>query len=373
MKVKKGLSSQGVSVDSKSLTILLKEASRFSSTWRVDMVAAGVLIRSGENGFEAVSTDSMSFFRAAIESRGNLDPVVVNPKILLKLIQGFNGTVRIEKEDSKIKVTSDVSMKTSFREAADFPLPTNRDGSELSFQADEDFVKRLEYVRRACSNDISRVGLGDVRLEKGALKATDGHRAAKTIGTSYGWKDSILSLPAIVCDSVISVVDKGSFPEIRLSAGATNGFIHGTSESGAIRKFEISFCLKNEVFPDLDQVTPAIFENTFSVNVKDLSVVLSKLSKLAEKVESGLLFEAEGKVLKVSSIGSDPGECVESEIEIDSTEESKPVKFVLNPLYVLDAIKFSGVDVVNVRIADSSCPVVLDSEGIRSIVMPCRL
>jgi DNA polymerase III sliding clamp (beta) subunit (PCNA family) len=212
-----------------------------------------------------------------------------------------------------------------------------------------------------------------VMIEKGLLKATDGHRGAQTIGTAFWPNDMRLFLPTVICDSVVSIASKG-FESIELSEKDKFGVIRGETSKGSIRSFEISFCLAGENFPDLDKVVPSDIKHEFSVDIKLLSNVLSKLTKLAEKPEKGLMFRADdGSNMLTISVDQSSGETIESEVAIDSINVTSRIVFCLNPSYVIDAIKIPGAETVRVRIVDAMAPVLFENEEFRSIVMPIRL
>lgn len=369
MKVRKGDLPKDVRVDSKALASLLKEANRFASSWQAGMICADVLIQARNGKFEAMASDAKAFFRATIDSDGLLDPVRVDPKTILKLIGGYDGLVRIANGVSKLEVVSDINMKVGCREKDDFPISPIADKEDVRSMSvrGDDFVTHLEYVGRAVHDNKSN--LMGVMIEKGLLKATDGHRGAQTIGTEFWPRDKRLFLPTIVCDSVVSIASKG-FESIELSEKDKFGVIRGETSKGSIRSFEISFCLTGENFPDLDKVVPSDIKHEFSVDIKLLSNVLSKFMKLAEKPENGLMFRADdgSNMLTISS-----GETIESEVVIDNISVTSRIVFCLNPSYVIDAIKIPGAEIVRVRIVDAMAPVLFENEEFRSIVMPIRL
>ena len=293
---------------------------------------------------------------------------------IIKLLGDSNDTVvSLSGDYSRVHV-SDFGGNTSFKlpalDPADFPAFPSSDQLEWKEESTSTIIKHYFRILYAASSDDSRFNLNGVFYtpykDGHCLVATDGHRLALQRIDNYPFGDAKLLLPKYSADFIKKTLIGSKQSTCKLSTDSKQLFV-------SVGNLFVSARLLDGDFPDFTKVIADISSARKLTIIKDQLMSAVKRASLVTMDRSrGLLF----------SVSSQKGIVLSATTEIGSSEETmsteyqgEPFDFVVNSVYLQDALNAIDGNTINMLYTGESKPITIEVDGVDdyfSIVMPMR-
>jgi DNA polymerase III subunit beta len=205
-----------------------------------------------------------------------------------------------------------------------------------------------------------------LRLRDGALTAvgTDGKRLAKTsctVGLDGLAGDTVVpSKAAEEMAKILGPVDEDAvlhFMQDRIALEAGGGTV--------VTK------LLSESYPDVDRVIPKKATHTVVLHRQELITLLRQVALFTSDAHGSVRLSLSPGELTLNANSSEVGE---GRVSMPVDYQATPLEIAFNPSYLLDILRHSGDETVNLQLIDSFNPGVFkDSSASVYVVMPMRL
>jgi DNA polymerase-3 subunit beta len=339
-------------------------------------ILSHVLIRTDEKDLTLFATDLEVFVkvRGKCEKAEKIE-IAVPARELYELIKELD-TEKIEIE-SKNGSVSIKAQKGNYRmnsiPASQFPLPPEKEFSDLVFLSSADLLSLIEKTAFAASNDESRYVLTGilVEIEKGFTRfvASYGHRLAmfeRQVENTHSEHKFILPKNAVSdIKRVLPSVKKGF--EIKV-----------TEEDVLFWSEDVEIWVKTiqEEYPNWRDVIPSDDElvSRCIVKVPEFKKCLKRASLFASSKFPYVNISVESGKVIIESESDELGSCVE-EIDADTSGKTKE-KIALSVKYLQDAISSLDSPLASIKIFGDTSPCVVEpvsGEGALNLIMPLKL
>lgn len=280
-----------------------------------------------------------------VELESVAGPCLINPQEMLAKLKAFSdcSEVLLSRVGSTIRISSG-ARKASIpvADVQDFPaLPTDKDRAtthpELSLP--------IKCVLPAASSDETRPHLSQVRIDRGHVVATDGHRVH-----AHAIDDKLeCSIPLRVA---------------RIVSGEPTDWIVSRSR---VTVGDLTWIQPGDAFPPWEQVIPATVSRTIAFS-RDHALTAIKAVITADRDNSSKarLSIRDGSVQLATDTAEDSWDA--------DTGVGKDLLVGINAAYLLEAIQCCPGSVIEIRMgADELAPIHIVSEKFQAVVMPCRV
>lgn len=350
---------QGVVEKKSTMPILsssLIEAKGKSVTFSATNLEVGVL--------STIPCDVVKPGKVAADAKGLYDIVrELSDKDIVEIREMENNWIEVSCGRARFKIVGS--------NPGEFPgLPPN-EGELYRLDAKTllDMVGKTSY---AMSLDETRYALNGVYIEGGDGKlrmvAADGHRLSYLDRPVKGkWGGGVI-IPKRGVWEIKKMADTAAEEERDVSVRLGEKTV--TLESDGV---QLIIRLVDGRFPPYQQIIPKGNDKIVSVNKKELSTVLKRISLVANEKSRGVKLAISPGNLEISSSNPDVGEGVET-LGCVYKEESFNIGF--NARYLLDIIDVLEDELVLLELKNDTTPCVIRSEfdkGFLALIMPMRL
>tara|TARA_R100000655_G_scaffold15789_6_gene34843 strand:- start:2743 stop:3798 length:1056 start_codon:yes stop_codon:yes gene_type:complete len=250
-------------------------------------------------------------------------------------------------------------FKLSCISSNQWPDPNLLDNAVEIFFDNQVFSKEISNVFYAASKDESRPILNGVLIDAKSdslrLVTTDGKRLAmsEVINVSQN------NIKAVVPVNVLIDIAKNSYGDIKITID--NSYISAESGDYAI----ISKLIEGN-YPDYSQIMPDSFKSHVSINKYDLLNAVQRVSLILDNVTECVTLKFKDNSLTVSAHTQD------SAVEKITIDFNGDIELNYNPVFLVDALKNSSGDFIELNYNDSTAPTQITCENLEYLVMPMR-
>jgi DNA polymerase-3 subunit beta len=297
------------------------------------------------------------------------------PKKIISLIKEFPDaeiTIESDKNDNIQLKCKKSSYKIPGLPAEDFPILQLDEKKLESINISQKILKEIvNNIAYAALKDTSKRNLNGVFLKFEGNKieavATDAHRLAYFKAenkTAVKTKlDYIVPLKTIT--EISKVLDENDENEIEIN------FYEKVIEF-KLKNMDIVSRVIDENYPNYSQVIPKEFNMQALVNREELAASIRRAATVSSDKSKIILFKFENNKLYINVSTSDEGEAFE---EIDIKYENEPIEVSYNAVYIMDFLKSTTTENIEIKLISSMNPGVLKPEGSENmlyVVMPIR-
>lgn len=358
-------------VTQENLHKALNNVARVANTRGTLPILSNVLLKTAGNRLSIAATNLDIAITQFIGSKVGTEGAITVPA---RLMQDFiaslpSGTITLELDESKLKITTDqYESVINGTNADDFPvMPAISNG--VSFEvSSKDLKLALQQVLPAASSDETRPVLTGVYLHthEGTLfaVATDSYRLAEK-AVCKAKVEATLLVPANALQDLLRILGDGE---------DTVTITHDDQQVlFKVEDVELVARLIEGNYPDYRKLIPKQFAQK-AVLAKQELLNITKVSSLFARESAGsvtLNLDQDKQTVSIRSIASQLGEntaTAPAQIEGSGT-------ITLNSRYILDALAVTGGDQVSVGFNDKLEPCVLRStkhDDYLHVIMPLK-
>ncbi len=325
-------------------------------------------------GFDLAAGLETSFFTSIEEDGAITVPAKLFADIIARL---SSGDVAIAVEDDSVTITSETGVYNvrgiSAGEYPDFPLVESP-----PIQLPVGCLKAgIASVIYAASTDETKQILTGVHLKQSesnlVFAATDGHRLATTTvkleENTLESESLAVTIPSRALGELDRLIAKRDDTEM------ISIYLDASQAKLAIGDFTLFCRILEGAYPHFEQLIPAQFSRTVTVEAKRLLSALDRVGCLADQKNNliSLTIDAESNRMKVSTSQADFGQASET-IPVDAIGESIDIGFNLK--YLLAAVKAVRSLEIQIKCNESNQPVILSpltEEKGQHLIMPVQV
>jgi DNA polymerase-3 subunit beta len=362
-----------ITVSKSSLTKLLSRVSPAIAPKASMPILACVHLSASDGRIEARASNTYMSLRSHGECTkvAQAGAVALNAKLLSECVDKLpEGELSIKLDDTKVIVKGGKSRLTlPAMPASEFPLlpePASK-ANRIEVKASS-LASLLGATTYAASTDDTRAHLCGVYLEMGrdTLRAvcTDGHRlSTSTCEASGAWTDSVL-MPTTGVGALLKLCDRNAGDVSLIYSG---GYLFASTSEASM-----SLAIGQEKFPEYSKIIPKSHQHRVCVARAELISAVKTCSVVADKLGAGVSFDLTSGELAIDASSNDRGKA-SSSMDVDYSGEG--LKFGVNALYFLEALKSFDSDELYLELGDALAPitVVAAAEPSTAIVMPMRI
>lgn len=254
--------------------------------------------------------------------------------------------------------------------ATDFPNLPDANGTSIDVPKKivKDMIRKTQY---ATSKDDTRRTLSgclfSFKGEKLTAVATDGRRLAVSeyaVGDSSKGEIDII-VPAKAINELSKNLDGDGICRITIA---------GSQVLFDVGKAKIYSKLIDDSYPNYRQVIPKELKYVLSVDRNEFMDMLMRVAVFANNQNgTQMKFHIEDGVCSTSSSSADLSDATD---RVSVKYDGEPVDVMLNPNYVMDAIKAIDEDTIDIYINDGTSPIVIRKGGFEDflyVLMPLRI
>lgn len=339
-------------------------------------ILSNVLFEVTGDGAELIATDLECFAKVSVEAEVEEAGRVTAPAKTLADI------VRLLPDDNVAIVTSGTRMTItcnrnvyhlSTANSEDYPEWPGIDAGSTITIKQSDLAALLGNTLFAIpGRDPRKVLMGALfELEDGNLTvvATDGRKLGKStrkVEKVKGKKSAQCIVPGKVLSEIHrALTDEG---EIRISLTDQRAVF----EIESLGLTYLSSLIEGK-FPSYDAVIPETFKRTIPLPKDIVDDAISRASILAERKHNSIVLEFDANEIAIRSQSFEDGS-YEGNVEIEY--DGDPFKIAFNYSYLRDVLKVAPDATINMKVKDSSAPVVFECESDPQslyLVMPVRI
>lgn len=279
------------------------------------------------NSFLHTYNDEISV-SCAIKDFDGVEGAVRAQEVYKLLTRMKDELVEIETTDSEFKVFGKkVKAGIALDSNIKIPLIDYRDKNKKWHDMPSDFLEALKFVSFSCSKDMARPVLTCVHVNKDYVEASDGYRISRRyLESNLGVHDFLI--PATIIRHILNY-------EMRHIC-VDGEWVHFKTDTELL----VSCRIFNEGYPDIDSIGVLAVEGDEIILPEILSDVVDRAEVLAKKdamLGSEIIVSIEEKKLIVK------GACEIGwfEEEVRLKYSGKPIKFLINPVFLKDILKLT--------------------------------
>jgi DNA polymerase-3 subunit beta len=353
-----------MNVNRKELLAALKTATRVTPKRSARPSLQCVLLESAGPILYIKATDLETYFRTYIDGTGGPDRgfrVLVNAKDARDLVKAFRGET-IEVLDIVDSFDARLGSGTLRGEDPDLlpELPTAEETDFAFAVAGPDFKRMVTEVAFAAAREDSRYSVNGILIERrdNTLRfvATDGRRLSVSQLHYMDGVELKAIVPAIPMGYIRMALGKRDLVDVHVD-GVNVRFSWGNNLM-VIRQLE-------NRFPEYSAVIPKDLPVRAYIEREPLISALDALKPFSSGDVDAVRFEVSGNLLALSAKDPEKGEGTQALIVNGSGEGA----MALNPTYLLQALKASEDDDVELKFIDDTVPV-LWNLGFTYVQMP---
>lgn len=365
-----------IKIDKDSFLKALQKVGNTISTRNTLPILSNILLKAKDQKLTIIGTDLeirvTTMVEANVEEEGE---ITVPAKKILTLVSKFRAKEisleSVENFHSRIKCGNTSALLVGL-DPSGFPV-YNQSEFLRSFKLNQmDVFTFLERISYAVSIQDSRVQLQGILLSlkngKFVAVATDGKRLAmceKMLSTDDGEVDNSQDGDVIItlksANELKRLLDKEGDLTVSVSE---NQILFDLGDT------QISSKIIDEAYPNYRQVIPSSFKQSIIVPRDDVSYAIDLLSNTFMEASSpsiSLTFSENSLLFELNSIIGEGKE----RVDIEYTGEPFSMSFSTNLL--LDPFRHLDCDMVQIKINDTTSPVVFESmDGFLYVLMPMR-
>lgn len=333
----------------------------------------GVKFKAKRDTVTLESTDLNSSIRirevAMVEEEGE---ALINARKLTNIVKAMpDGAVFIHVADRKAIVmsgNSSIEIPTfSVSSFPSFPVLDIEDSISLPFNTFIDSVKRVSYAAAKEGNTTPYfVGIFfRVRDSELLIAATDGLRMMK------------IESPTTLSKEFEGMVPAQALKAIAGLSKSSESIKVGIKRNQAVFEFSnIVFISRRflETFPKYERLFPSDYQTKIRIKHQDISDAIKRVSAIADGA-ARIIFKAD-TVNKKLSIECDCGESgSSSEILFCETIEGKSILFILNRLFLMDALTSHRGESLVITLMEPTEPIIFhstDDVDAKHLVLPIK-
>ncbi len=359
--------------------VILKEISiahEIISSRNALSILSNVMIEAIDDSLIIKATDLKVGFETKIpvyvETEGSTS--VFCDKFLGILRSLPDGEVNFTLKDNEKLLIKPVDKKIDFQlktiSSEKFPEIQNINEEHFFEFPQKDFIEMISQTVFSISDDETRYFMNGVFMEKNGDKiimvATDGRRLSYISETL---SDNIEDFSGIIIPSkILNLVKK-------LSSGEGNLSI-AVSEKTLYVKFDnqkVYSTLIDGQFPNYNRVIPDSQEYSITINKKDFSDALKRVSLLAEQKSKRIFLSVSGENISLKSEESDIGVAKE---DFSCVYNGPDLTIALNCQYLQDPLRVITDDEISIDFTESNRAITLNSvpqKNFFHIIMPMQM
>lgn len=243
----------------------------------------------------------------------------------------------------------------------DFPRPTPKEIRVASPINGRSFCRAIEMVSHAVASSASNFAMCGICYDDGEMVATDGKRLALACVEPVEGevpKGSPVTIPMRAAQMIVSLF-RGAVDPTILELGANEM---------TLRNEEVSICARliEGRFPDYRSILPKRFIAATTVAASDLMSCVRRVQIMCEKEAMRLDMSLDTQLASFQATGIS-GEAGTS-MEIGGWDS--PMKLVLNPAYLLAAVKGAKSERITISGNDPGRPIIIEAPQYRALIMP---
>jgi len=322
-----------------------------------------LLIRSDNGTLSATASSLEIESTSQIASDSQDFELLLNAKKLNDILKTSTSDVLKIDVGDKVKIKSGKSRFTMVTDDVEsFPFIDGFTPLATINVGGEELKSKLQSVSYAIAQNDVRYYLNGLLIDGCGdhinVVATDGHRLAKTsIDTDSGAEGQWI-IPREAVIEIIKMIDGDTTIELSDSKiRVTSGSVTLTSK------------LIDGRFPDYQRVIPAMVNDSFTVNTKDLRSAINRAVILSNVKYRSILvgIDKNTMTLKAKNLESE-----ESDEEFDIVYDGEKYEIGLNCAYLAEALSNCGNE-ANFGVIDSNSPAKLEDGESVHILMPMRI
>lgn len=351
-------------------------------------VLGNVLMKTGKEGLELVSTDLEMSFRVKLGAKVEEEGEVSLPaKLLTELMATINGgTVSISVDKEKLKLESGKTRsEMSAVSAGEFPsVPTFKGEADIVFGSDE-LCRVINRVAVSASKDDSRpiftgiLWAFDPSASSGQVSskvkfvATDGYRLGideVEVAVNKLTEAKKLVVPARALTELVRVAEKSDEAKIEIK-------VDEEKQQLIFRLGEVELVsrLLAGDFPPYQQILPKDFKTKVEFDRGELLDAVKRGAIFARESANIIKLVASSEKLVVSANSSEVGR---SETEIEAKTDGDDLTIAFNSRYLLEYLSNTNAELLQLKSEGSLKAGVFEEIGkskssFLQVIMPVRV
>ena len=331
-------------------------------------VLANILLRADDNKLTIIGTDLdievITTLECEVEQAGE---TTVNAQLFTDIVKKTppGKLLSLDLSQDKLSVKSGRSkFNLATLPTEDYPRLGDSEFTHSFDIAASELGRLLGKAAFAMSTEESKYYLNGVYLHQADDKltavATDGHRLARVVS------DMAADIPGVI-------IPRKTVAEARkvLASGAVTVSMSVSKVRLDLGDTVITSKVVDGTFPDYTRIMPSGYENSVTVDAKDLSRAADRVASLVEDRTKRVEVTIEDDSLVIAATGS----MGNAEDAIDAVIVGDGVKFAINAPYMRETLSQAEGGDIMIEYGTGMEPVMLkpkEDDGFTAIIMPMR-
>lgn len=323
-------------------------------------------LRDGVLHLTATDLDVSLECQCEVETAGSPFAVAINARLLNSLVAKASNEIRLEIDGSRMRLSYDgMDSLLPFDEREHYPNVQRLDAGELAIPATilRSLIRQTSFaIDKEESRNVVVAALCRYRDGRIEMVANDPGRLA-IVGVKGEHKPFMFVLPRKGITALYGILE-----------GQDGNVL--VAQNDNLLRFDVAGMVLtarklSRDFPNIDFVLSKVQTTSeFTVKTAALKIMLDRMADFSDDHSSHLRMTVEPGSLTMQRISSERGEG-KTRLAIEYAGE--PVTIGVTRTFFLDAVRVVGTEDVVIKFSDPDSPIVVESNGYRSVIAPCHL
>ena len=346
-------------INKTTLETISNQVQNFLEKKDLSQITSHILLEAIDNKLIVMSTDyeigiKLETNNITIKETGK---ATINGKKLLEIVKNFkNEDINIEKNNDEIIIKQNrIKFKLPSMIAEEFPIFPNKENKKVLEIKNDDISEIFKIVNQSIDNNNVKYELNGMLLKAEKENIHFISTDTKRLTMSLIKQNNNQEIYNII------IPKKAVYEIIKLFSKEINIFFD--NKTFIIEKNNVFFYSKliNGKYPEIEKIIPTEFNYEISLIKEDIINSINIISTVSDKVK----IEFKDDLITFENLENLN---IEAKTQLDLKNDFN-IKLQLNGKYILDFLYTIKEDVFNMKIVNSSSPIILESKNNKAVIM----